>query len=264
MKRMAITGSFFALGLTALASSAASSAWASSPEFKVTHICRFEGPLGGHYERKESNTECGGLTAGRAGEWELFGLRLVSTSAGTSVLVSATTSISCAASTAVGEITGADTLGKLIVIYTGCLATTSTGCTTKIKSLTGKTGEIVTNAIKGLLGTVKTSEATSGVGLLFEPETGEHRFVTFAATGAPCNIPEATVNGNLAGEVTPVNKLQSTDKIVLTGTGAKQKIKEIVVLGKIVTPEFEAFGSETSETATDELVDEGEVAFEVT
>lgn len=165
---------------------------------------------------------------------------------GASVLRGATTSITCANSFTNGEVTSMDTIGKVAVKYTGCVITKGT-CTTKVNSLTGKTGEIVTNPIKGLLGTVKTSEAPSGVGLLFEPESGK-RFVTFTANA--CS-PEATTNGNVAGEVTPIKKSQPTDKIVLTGSGASQEIKEIVVLGKPVKPELEAFGGESSETASD-------------
>ena len=151
-----------------------------------------------------------------------------------------------------------DLIGKVAVKYTGCVATTTTGCTEKFSSITGKTGEIVTNPIKGLLGTVKTTEAASGVGLLFEPETGK-RFVTFAGTTVPCTIPEATTNGNVAGEVTPINKLQETIKIVLVGAGHVQNIREIIVLGKKVNPELEAFGSESSETATDLTTFSGKV-----
>ena len=141
-----------------------------------------------------------------------------------------------------------DVIGKVVVKYTGCVLS-SASCSAKVNSLTGKTGEIVTNPIKGLLGTVKTTEAASGVGLLFEPESGNTKFVTFATNAC---LPESTTNGNVVGEVTPVNKLQSTDKIVLTATGGdKEVIKEIVVLGKKVNPELEAFGGISSEAAVD-------------
>ena len=169
---------------------------------------------------------------------------------GASILKTLTTSISCEHSFSNGEVTGMDTIGKVVVKYTGCVLTTSVGCTEKFSSITGKTGEIVTNAIKGLLGTVKTSEAASGVGILFEPESGK-RFFTFRGTTVPCNVPESTISGNLAGEVTPVHKLQGTIKIVLLGAGHEQMIREIVVLGKTVTPELEWFGSEASLTTTD-------------
>ena len=165
---------------------------------------------------------------------------------GASVLHSATTAISCEHSFSNGEVTGMDTIGKVVVKYTGCVVTKGT-CTAKVNSLTGKTGEIDWNPIKGLLGTVKTSEAASGVGVLFEPESGK-RFFTFTANAC---LPEATTSGTVAGEVTPIHKLQSTLKIVLAGSGDSQNIKEIIVLGKTVNPEFEGFGGELSETATD-------------
>lgn len=171
-----------------------------------------------------------------------------SSTSGVSIMAAATTSLTCHAHTAKGEITSMDAVGKLVVTFNGCVVQTGS-CTAKANSVTGKTGEIVTNRIRGLLGTVKTSEAASGVGLLFEPESGNTKFLTLAATAC---TPESTTNGNLAGEATPVDKLQKSGKLILTGIGDKQKIKEIVVLGRKVQPELEAFGGIASATATDE------------
>ena len=126
-----------------------------------------------------------------------------SSTSGVSIMAAATTSLTCHAHTAKGEITSMDAVGKLVVTFNGCVVQTGS-CTAKANSVTGKTGEIVTNRIRGLLGTVKTSEAASGVGLLFEPESGNTKFLTLAATAC---TPESTTNGNLAGESDPCRQV---------------------------------------------------------
>ena len=140
-----------------------------------------------------------------------------------------------------------DTVGKLVVTLNGCEVATP-GCTTKVNSISAKAGLLITNTLKGELGTVKTSEAASGVGVLYTPVTGT-RFLTLAATAC---TPIASMNGSLAGEATPVNQLQNTGKLVLGATGDRALIKRIFVLGKEIQPEFEALGGVSSVEATDE------------
>ena len=155
------------VAILAVGAMAASTALASTPEFKVL-------PLGPKF----------------------------TTTSGVSVLAAATDTVTCAGDTSTGEITSMDTVGRVVVKYTGCQINTAT-CSAKIKSLPtgGHAGEIVVNTVKGRLGTVKTSEAATGVGILFEPETHQ--------SSLPSKKPRValrpTTLGDVAAEVSPVN-----------------------------------------------------------
>ena len=117
-------------------------------------------------------------------------------------------------------------------------------------------GLVETNTLNALLGSVKAAEASSGVGLLVEPTTG-HVLTTLAESPA-CETPETAIEGSIAGEYSPVSKLQTTAKLVFSPTtakGNKPKIKEIVVLSGTVKPKLTAFGAlEAAEENTEELV----------
>ncbi len=91
-----------------------------------------------------------------------------------------------------------------------------------VKGGGGGTGTIVTTTLDGALGTVKTTEAASGVGLLLLPTTGTV-FVTLEGSRVPGS--PAKVDGSVAGEATPkVNPL--TGKPILTGSEGTQSIKK--------------------------------------
>lgn len=125
------------------------------------------------------------------------------------------------------------------------------GCTTIVhpsnqvctqKSVGASEGEIVSTTLKGELGTVKTSEATSGVGILIEPETTK-KFYTLVKTECAA---ETSVVGSVAAEVSPIGVSQLTEKLTFNANGTSQSIKTISVLGKAVKPELEAFGLEAT------------------
>lgn len=154
-----------------------------------------------------------------------------------------------------GEITSMDTVGKLVITFTGCsVEAESKVCT--LKSVGAKNaGEIITRTLKGELGTVKSSEAESEVGLLLEPETTK-RIETLAETTC---AHETEVSGSLAGEVSP-----ASDKVAVAGVYAeissgKEAIKQITVLSGEKKPSLEAYGTAADEELADELAFGSEV-----
>jgi hypothetical protein len=154
---------------------------------------------------------------------------------------SAGTKIECLKSLSKGEITGAKTVGNLVVVFHNCSSTEDGGCS--LKSEGGPNASlIITKTLDGELGSVKKTEAVSGVGLLILPSPGTS-FVTLEGTCLP--VSPAPVTGSVAGEVTPVNGVASTDgKLIFQGNGAagEQLIRSINVLGTIVKPGFKALG----------------------
>lgn len=202
------------VALLALSAVAASAASAASPEFKPVPT-------------KKKFTSSSGLV----------------------VLTAATTSISCSKSTTAGEITSASSLGKIVVKFTGCKIATAS-CNAAVNSVAAKEGEVVTDLLKGELGTVNTKEAASGVGLLLLPET-KTTITTFAADAC---LPEFKMGGDVAAEVTPIGKKQLTSTFVFTAAaGHTQKIKKIVVKGVNESPELEGWGTLWSVEASDEV-----------
>jgi hypothetical protein len=141
----------------------------------------------------------------------------------------------CTADTNKGTITGMKTVGSVVVTFTGCkISGNSKVCT--VKSVGSTEGTIVTNTLKGELGTAKGS--TSGVGLLLEPASGGV-FVTLAETS--CGI-ETSVEGGIVGEITPVKSSQTTGKIIYALLAGKQGLKELTVAGATKTKVLKAFG----------------------
>jgi Tfp pilus assembly major pilin PilA len=165
---------------------------------------------------------------------------------------SAGASIQCEQDTSTAEITGAKTVGGMVVLFTGCFGKTSeseSACT--VKSASAKNaGEIDTLTLKGLLGLVAKAEALSGVGLLLEPTTGHSWFTVAKATCAT----EAAVEGSVAGEITGVIEGGLAAEVNFVGSSGKQTIKKITVPAGEKEPELKAFGTaKASEDATDVL-----------
>jgi hypothetical protein len=144
---------------------------------------------------------------------------------------------------------GAHTITGAHLVGLGCVRIgNSKECPQKSPGASGS-GEIVSTTLKGELGTVKTSEAASGVGLLLAPESGA-RFYTLAETA--CGL-ETAVTGKLAGEVSPIGHSQTTSKVIFGVTSGKQDIKAISVLGAVVEPELVAFSDTVTEEASESL-----------
>lgn len=144
-------------------------------------------------------------------------------------------------------------MAKGRVRLTGCKSGAGTLCTAK--SSGAAEGEIVTASVKAQLGTVKPGEAASGVGLLLTPEAGSIFFTL--ATNA-CS-PETVFNGSVAGEVSPIGKLQSTGKLIYGVTSGAQNIKSITVAGITKSPELEAFGAAYTFASSNDLTYAGAV-----
>jgi len=155
----------------------------------------------------------------------------------------------CSKVTSTGEITGATTVGSLVLTFTGCEGMKGGGTTCKVKSVGANAGEIITKPLKGELGEVATSEATSGVGLLIEPASGEA--LTTIAKGECYN--EGSIEGRIAAEVTPIKTLAKTGKLVFVGSSGSQKIKAITVKGVKEKPSLSFHSSIYSWGMTDTL-----------
>jgi hypothetical protein len=153
----------------------------------------------------------------------------------------------CTAASSKGELIGAPTIGKLVVTFTGCETEgNKKRCTAK--SVGASVGTVVTNALKGTVGTAKAS--STGVGLLLEPESGGV-FTTLAETA--CSI-ETSVEGGIIGDVKPVGVLSTTGKLNYASVGGKQAIKKITVAGVEKEKVLKAFGLvEVVEEVADEL-----------
>lgn len=197
------------------------------------------------------NSEC--TTVGGSKEWVKVdaGKLGVTGTGGTVKLTTSSESIICPNSrTSTAKFIGVETIGSLVVTSTGCKAKKGAEeC--EVMSVGASAKTIVTHTLKGELGEVATSEAASGAGMLFAPQTGKE-IATIAK--ASC-IPELAITGMMAAEVTPVNtgttaKMQTTNKLSFALQAGKQKIKSITVKGSTKKPELEAFGGEaTDETA---------------
>jgi hypothetical protein len=142
-----------------------------------------------------------------------------------------------------GSVTGKYTVGKVAMTLTGCVVTASqggdVGCKVSSAGLVG--GEIKFNLLKGQLGTVPTTEAANGVGLLLEPEEGK-TWATFLKSekegGKECS-PEQNLEGKLAVEVGVLGSKQTTNKF----TAPSARIKEITLAsGETVKPKLTSFG----------------------
>ena len=115
--------------------------------------------------------------------------------------------VTCSSSTSEGgEINGTTEVRNVKARFKGCLAKESEElhqCSVRSFSPSGAEGEVITKTLKGKLGEVATSEATSEVGLKLEPASG---FVYVTLTGSTECLPAETVEakGSLIGEVTPI------------------------------------------------------------
>jgi hypothetical protein len=176
--------------------------------------------------------------------------RAFTSSGGISTWAYGGNTIECTKTSTTGELTGGQTVGNAIVVFTGCTSSGSGGSGCTVGSLNGKPGEIVTKPLVGELGTVPTSQATSGVGLLLKPESKNK---WFTIVGNACTV-EETFTGELAGEVAVIGKKQATNSLVFAAGTSGAKIKEITLdSGATEKPEFEAFAAPVSIGATDEL-----------
>jgi hypothetical protein len=174
-------------------------------------------------------------------------------STGTVTFKTPSYTIVCAKSATTGEVTGARTVGKVVIVFTGCKSEAKSSC--EYNSAGKANGEIVTKSLSGELGTVKTTEAPSGVGLLLKPEV-ENKWWVFEENS--CTV-QTTITGTLAGEVGVIGKKQATNKLVIK----PNTIHKITLdSGKLEEPKLTAWSEAMTTEATDEL--SFEEALEVT
>jgi hypothetical protein len=169
---------------------------------------------------------------------------------GPSTLSGSGNTVTCSHSTGTGEITGAMSVGKVLVKFTGCVSKNGSGVTCVTNSKTGGTGEIVTNTLSGLLGLILATvgDYTSDVGEDLFPTSGSE----FTSLIGGC-IVTTKVTGSVAGEVTPIGTLTLIGKINFGATGGKQDISVIDLLGGAMEPELSAFGNVATETTENDI-----------
>lgn len=138
---------------------------------------------------------------------------------GVSTLAAGAFTITCEKDTNAGEITGAKTVGKVVVKFTKC--TIKVLFTFECKSKGAANGEIVTNALKGTLGYIEGYG--SGVGLKLEPETASE-YTNGEIECAGSN--KVKVTGAVIGEVTPINTSSTKGELIFKRTGTKQESGE--------------------------------------
>jgi len=193
-----------------------------------------------------------------SGTWEkleilrgvLYPFRILS---GAGTLSNSTgSSIVCTSDSGSGDVVGPDKVSGVVAVFSGCIGTENgEKCTVKSKSPLGKTGEIITNTLKGEYGLVATSEAPSGVGVDLESETGK---VFVLIEKAPCAI-EAAVEGSVAGEANPINEISLHLRLLFIGVKGGQSIKTITTLAGTEKPALSAFGVIKASEETHELLD---------
>jgi hypothetical protein len=160
--------------------------------------------------------------------------------------------VTCLSDLTTGEVTGAKTVGGVVVTFHNCSSKENGGCSVKSTNLTGVSGLIKTEVLDGELGSVKKTEATSGVGLLLLPTSG----TKFVELEGPCLFVSPTpVVGTVVGEATPIGGGLTLDgRLLFQGSAGVQAIKEINVLGTIKKPLLKALGLLESSERTLELV----------
>jgi hypothetical protein len=135
------------------------------------------------------------------------------------------------------EISSEATASKITLALTGCKARKgSEEC--EAKSPGAKANEIDINPLKGELGTVATTEAASGMGILLEPESGSE----WAKIEKSSCIGETVISGSIAAEITPVGEPESDDDMQLKSVCSSEQVKTITVASGAVKPSLKMLG----------------------
>jgi hypothetical protein len=162
----------------------------------------------------------------------------------------------CETSSSTGEITSMDTIGALVIKYKGCTVSGSGKvCTIKSEEGSPAEGEIITKTLKGELGTVKESEATSEVGLLLEPASG-NVITNLAETS--CAV-KTSVTGLVAGEVAPLGEKGKISNLLYGISGGSQQIHKIAVLSGTKEPALTAYSVSAAQEGADVFEFGGEI-----
>ncbi len=143
--------------------------------------------------------------------------------------------IECSKGSAVGEITGARTVGSVVETFTGCKAREPReSCS--VSSYGAKAGEIVTRPLMGELGTVPKAQDETEVGLRLKQEPASKFWYVQVGT---C-IFEKVVQGSVAGQIgAPGGKQTKHEFAFKLAENGTQAIKEITLdSGELEKPHF--------------------------
>jgi hypothetical protein len=189
----------------------------------------------------------------REGGASVAGVVVTSENEGVSTLKAPGTTIKCTAESGSGVIETSTKVKEEKVTYTGCTGKAFSECS--VHSPGAASGEIVLSELKARLGKVAKAEATSEVGLLLVPASGE----AYVTVEGAC-IGKSTVTGTIAGEATPVEKFETSGKLVFKESSGKELIKEITVPKEaneaeteLVKPELKAFSGTATLVATEKV-----------
>jgi hypothetical protein len=144
----------------------------------------------------------------------------------------------CTSNTGVGEITGATSVGKVVLTYKGCTVINNKSEKCTVKSPGAAEGEIITHTLKGLLGEVALAEANSGVGLLLESESGG----TISVTEKNACFVESSLGGSVIGELPSPHRSSKFSYIVFETSGSNQRITRLTLKSGSKAAELEDFG----------------------
>jgi hypothetical protein len=145
----------------------------------------------------------------------------------------------CSKSSTSGEVTGARTVGDVLIVWGGCMGKEHAGAECSVHSEGAKAGEIVFKPMGGELGTVASTEAKSGVGLMLQREVREKEKGKglFALEGT-C-LTTGAFSGSFAGEVTVVGSKVTVNDLSFQAPGTHQEIRKITLdSGTKAEPEF--------------------------
>ena len=194
--------------VAAFALSAVAASGASAAELPAFFHCAKQS--GGKFE-----AECGKEKAGGGYEKvEVSSATSFTASGGAVTLQGEVLLFTCKASTVEGQITGAKTVGKVIVKLTGCL---EPEFDSQCETSGAKAGEIKSNELTGELG--YTNKSTKAVGLDLKPASGE-LFVTFNCLG---DLPNVKLKGSIIGRIVQTNKIAPTEVLQYKTSGSKQE-----------------------------------------
>jgi hypothetical protein len=140
----------------------------------------------------------------------------------------------CKKGTVTGELTGARNLGSAVIAFTDC-SDAGNGEVCPVNTVGAKSGEIVSKAVTGELGTIATKEAPSGVGVLLKPEV---KTSWWTMVKNSCVNQESVWAGTLAAEVAVIGKKQTTNELVITPGSKKITLDS----GVKETSELETYG----------------------
>ncbi len=175
--------------------------------------------------------------------------------------------VECSSQWNYGDISGAKTVGKITVLFEGCVIFGSVPC-----SNTGTEGRIAVNTLKGTLGWINKSATPRQVGLLLEPVVKGGEFAEFVcavteshvgvakASESPAYPPKGGGDG-IISPVTPVNIMTKEFTQIYAVSAADENIPNKFEgsaplkvletwLGKLEEPEFGSKWSKAGEELT--------------